>query len=40
MFTKADGAKIPKGEYIVQLNAEWTAQTEANPVLKDMNLLV
>jgi len=40
MFTTTDAAKIPKGEYILQVKAEWGAETEANPVLKDMNLLV
>jgi len=40
MFTTADAAKIPKGEYIIQVKAQWRGQTAANPVLKDMNLLV
>ena len=40
MFTKTDAAKIPKGEYIIQVKAQWDAKTEANPILKDMNLLV
>ena len=40
MFTTADAAKIPKGEYIIQVKARWYAKTEANPLLKDMNLLV
>ena len=40
MFTKTDAAKIPKGEYILEVKAEWDAKTEANPVLKQMNLMV
>jgi len=30
-FTKADGNKIPKGEYILEVNNEWYTETNASP---------
>lgn len=34
MFTKEkDGAKIPKGEYILRFSAEWMPKAKLNPVV-------
>lgn len=33
-------SKIPKGEYIIRLTADWKEKTPQNPIVKDRNLLI